>query len=93
MLGMIYSDSWAHIGSVVRQTSIKVLCDWYRMVLRWSDEYEPSGPSLRTRNLMEDIDRLLYVIENDPFDYGWDHQWGEEIEMIGDTMNRMGITA
>ena len=88
---MIFSDRWAHIGGVVRQTSIKVLCDWYRMVLRWADENEPTGPALRTHNLMDDINRVLYAIENDPCDYAWDEQWGDEIEMIGDTMNRMGI--
>ena len=88
---MIYSDSWAHMGGVVRKTSVKVLCDWYRMVLRWSDENEPQGPSLRTHNLMDDINRVLRMMENNPCDYDWDEQWGDEVEMIGDTMNRMGI--
>jgi hypothetical protein len=31
------------------------------------------------------------MIEDDPCDYGWEEQWGDEIEAIGDTMNRMGI--
>jgi len=40
---------------------------------------------------MDDINRVLRMMENDACDYGWDEQWGDEIEMIGDTMNRMGI--
>jgi len=26
-----------------------------------------------------------------PCDYGWEEEWGDEIEAIGATMNRMGI--
>ncbi len=90
---MIFPDTWAHMAGAVRSTSLKVLHDWERMVIRWSIKHEPDGLSLRTKNLLDDIDRVTSMIEDDPFDYGWEEQWGEEIEMIGDTMNRMGIVA
>ena len=88
---MIFTDTWAHMAGAVRSTSLKVLHDWERMVIRWSMKHEPDGLSLRTKNLLDDIDRVTSMIEDDPCDYGWEEQWGEEIELIGDTMNRMGI--
>jgi hypothetical protein len=90
---MIFSDTWAHMAGAIRSTSLKVLHDWERMVIRWSMKHEPDGLSLRTKNLLDDIDRVTCMIEDDPCDYGWEEQWGEEIELIGDTMNRMGIVA
>ena len=88
---MIFSDTWAHMAGAVRSTSLKVLGDWERMVIRWSMKHEPTGLSLRTKNLLDDIDRVTSMIENDPCDYGWEEEWGDEIEAIGATMNRMGI--
>ncbi len=88
---MIFSDTWAHMAGAVKSTSLKVLNDWERLVITWSIEQEPSGLSLRTKNLLDDIDRVTFMIENDSCDWDWEEEWGEEIEMIGNTMNRMGI--
>jgi hypothetical protein len=85
------SDTWAHMAGAVRNTSLKALYDWERLVIKWSSENEPAGQSLRIRNLLCDIDRVTYMIENDPCDWGWEETWGEEIVLIGATMNRLGI--
>ena len=90
-MNMIFTDTWAHMSGAVRSTSLKVLGDWERMVIRWSMVHEPTGLSLRTKNLLDDIDRVTFMIENDPCDWGWEEEWGDEIEAIGATMNRMGI--
>lgn len=88
---MIFTDTWAHIAGAVRSTSLKVLHDWEGIVTRWANDAEPTGYSLRTKNLLDDIDRAAYMIKNDPCDWDWEEEWDDEIEMIGNTMNRMGI--
>ena len=85
------SDTWAHMAGAVRNTALKALYDWERLVIKWSSENEPTGQSLRIRNLLSDIDRVTCLIESDTCDWGWEQVWGDEIEMIGATMNRLGI--
>ena len=85
------SDIWGHMHGAAASLLTKSLSKWYRVTLQWADENEPSGYSPRTKNLLEDINRVLKLIENGSSKSDWETSWVDEIEAINETMNRLGI--
>ena len=91
MIPLSSTDIWGHMHGAAASLLTKSLSRWYRTTLQWADENESSGYSPRTKNLLEDIDRVLKLIENDSSKSGWETSWVDEIEAIDETMNRLGI--
>jgi len=90
LASMISMDTWPLYDDERKKALLK-LRHWYKATLDWAKIYEDDNHSLRTRNLLEDIERVARDIGEEDSGWQWYDDWDDEMNAIWATMKRMGV--